>query len=637
MVRQSKKELNIIGSTNDRRRGRTGRPQRRREYDDFAYDEYELDYDDYDRSYDSYDSGYDDYDREYSGRRYIGYDRNDKGYDEYDDGYDEYDEYDEYDGYDDYDDGFDDYESRLRREEASYRALDKKIAANKKRSKEERRAARNNSYKDDKYYYEQSLHEHEYGRNPSRNGKKHKNKKLIILRNVGIIAVAVLVALFCVWKFVPGVKNAAVKSALKSSAGASVAQAMIGDDYNKNVLDKDFDKSKVAINAGVTAPEGYHSIALFGIDAREEGLTTPGSRSDSMMVVSVNEKTSEIKMASIYRDTFLLDSLNEYNEYYIGKANAAYALEGPLGAVNMLNRNWDLAITDYVVVNFGGLANIINELGGLTLEITDEEVEEINYRMDEQIQMFGGEYIKVENSGTVKLNGAQATAFCRIRAVDFHSPVDGQVYSNDFGRTARQRYALTEIMKQFKNLGVSKLVDVGNKICAGNVGSNKFIATSLSLSELMKFLSKVMDMNITGQEAFPVADHMHGAMLDCGDSLVADTLEENAGLLHRFLYNDMNYSPSGDLYTYANMISNAEIWQSANSGSGGGDDDNFNWEDVSYQTWEDSSGGSGGSQEGQPEQTEEPGNQETENTDETFNSGNEPDTELSGDTGAGEP
>ena len=637
MVRKSKKELNIIGSTsdNDEIRIEPGMQRNRKS----GYYDYEpprrdrnLDYDEYERDYDSYDSGYDDYDMDNS------------DYDSYDDLGGDYD-----------DDGFEDFETRLRKEEESYRELDRKIAANRNRTREERRMARKNayqgdfadgydeqydnydenydnesdenldnydefddgyyddydndydgdfyddeygdydefddenrSYKDDKHYYKRSLEDHPYGGHKGNNGKKHKNKKVIILRNIGIIVVAVLVVLFCVWKFVPSVKNTAVKTALKSDTGASVVNAMIGDDYNKNVLDTDFDKSKIVINDGVTAPEGYTTVALFGIDARNDELTTAGSRSDSMIVVSVEEATEEIKMASIYRDTFLLDSINDAGEYYIGKANAAYALEGPLGAVNMLNRNWDLAVTDYVVVNFGGLANIIDELGGLTLTISDEEVEEINYRMDEQIKIFGGEYVKVENSGTVKLNGAQATAFCRIRAVDFTSPLDGQVYSNDYGRTARQRYALTEIMKQFKNLGISKLVEVGNNICANNVGDNKFIATSLSLSDLMKFLSKVVDMNITGQEAFPSTDHIHGAMLDCGDSLVADTLEENVTLLHEFLYNQTGYSPSSDLYTYSAMISNEEAAESsggsANTYDENGDTD---WEDITYEQWEE--------------------------------------------------
>lgn len=640
MVRKSKKELNIIGSMNDddNLRIEPGLQGGNKGYYDYepGRRDRNLDYDEYEREYDSYDSGYDDYDLEQ-------------------DSYD----------YDDYEKGYDDYEDRLINEEESRKNPKRKDAAGKNRSRARKNSYRDDydesfeddikkerkdnfgrkgtqrkkgSYKDDKHYYKRSLEEHSYGGSKSRlnKNKSKKNKKMIILRNVGIIVAAVIVALFCVWKFVPSVKHAAVKTALKSGAGASVASAVIGDDYNNNVFDKDFDKSKIVINNGVTAPEGYTTVALFGLDARDGSLTTAGSRSDSMMVVSVEEATDEIKMASIYRDTFLLDSLNENGEYYIGKANAAYAFEGPLGAVNMLNRNWDLAVTDYVVVNFGGLAAIIDELGGLTLTISDEEVEEINYRMDEQIQVFGGEYVKVEQSGTVKLNGAQATAFCRIRAVDFTSPVDGQVYSNDFGRTARQRYALTEIMKQFKNLGLSKLVDVGNKLCAGNVGEKKFIATSLSLSELMEFLGKVVDMNITGQEAFPTADHMHGAMLECGDSIVADTLEENATLLHKFLYNETNYTPSSDLYTYAAMISSAEAAQSGNDYSDTYDENgDTDWSTVEYQQWEETTNDDSAAE--APEQTEPP-----EQTEETWE--NEPtedtggtDEETYDDTGTEEP
>ena len=373
-----------------------------------------------------------------------------------------------------------------------------------------------------------------------------KRKPILI---IAAVVACVLIALIVI----NSNKKEIVKGIMKSELGASVADTMVGESYSKNVWDSGFNRDRIVINNGVSTPEDYKVIALFGIDAREDDLKA-GSRSDSMIVLSFNEKTGDVKMGSVFRDTYLVDDCNENNEYYIGKANAAYMIGGPELAINMLNRNWDLAVTDYVVVNFAGLSNIIDAMGGVTLKVTDEEIKEINYHMKGQIDAFGGEYVELKEAGEVRMNGAQATTFCRIRSVDFVSPLDGQTYSIDFGRTARQRYALNQLFKEAKDAGVSKLISVINEVCENNVGDNKFIMTSLPLDETMKLLSGFMDMNISGQDAFPHTDRSYITMLDSGSTVVADTLEENAKLFHAFLFGQEDYSLSDDFYKYNSWI-----------------------------------------------------------------------------------
>lgn len=368
-----------------------------------------------------------------------------------------------------------------------------------------------------------------------------------------IIAAAVVVIAVLVFLLVPGLKKKVIQTAMKSDLGAAIAADVIGDGYAKNVFDKKFDRSKVHINNGVSTPKGYKVVALFGVDARGEDIRQ-GSRADTMMLVTINEETGEIKLGSVYRDTYLVCDTNDTDEYYIGKANAAYAIGGPEGALSMLNRNWDLAVTDYVVVNFGGMANIVDALGGVTLEVTKEEVEEINYHMGGQIDAYGGKYVPVKKAGKVDLNGAQATAFCRIRSVDFKNPMDGKTYEIDYGRTARQRYAIYTLLEQARENGVSDLVRAVNEICDNNVGDNKFILSSLPFEEFVKIMGVLLDLNIVGQSAFPNTDRAYITALDSGLTVVADTLEKNMQLLHEFLYGRKNYKGSEDFYKYDSWI-----------------------------------------------------------------------------------
>ena len=148
---------------------------------------------------------------------------------------------------------------------------------------------------------------------------------------------------------------------------------------------------------------GYQNIALFGVDSREQDLLSGDNRSDAIMICSINKKTGEIKLVSVYRDTLLDIGGGEYR-----KCNAAYAYGGPQQAVAMLNTNLDLNITDFVTVGFEGLADTIDALGGIDLEITEEEMEYMNSYMDDMYYEIGTEYDEVTDWGMQHLSGIQA-------------------------------------------------------------------------------------------------------------------------------------------------------------------------------------------------------------------------------------
>ena len=388
---------------------------------------------------------------------------------------------------------------------------------------------------------------------PKRTGKRPPQKKKGRRRlKTALCVILAIVLAFGIIFAIPSLRTPVFKAILKSPLGPVAGQLIFGGNYEKYVRDKEFDSSAVRIHPGVATPSGNLSVALFGVDARSEDLTI-GTNADSMMVVNVDGK-GEMKMASIFRDTYLMSRTKD-GEEIISKANSAYSRGGPLGAVNMLNENFDLALTDYVVVNFWGLANIIDLLGGIRLTVTEDEREALNYHMYEQNYYGGTKYKPLKKSGkAVLLNGDQATAFCRLRKVTFHSPADGQTYRDDYGRAARQRYVLMELLSQTKAQGMLKLMMLSNKLFAANGGEKKFIQTSMTMTELVRFFAAASDMNLTGSEGFPAEDHMYGAMLDSGSTVVCDTLEDNVKLLHRFLYGTENYEPSDGLKQVAEQI-----------------------------------------------------------------------------------
>lgn len=291
-----------------------------------------------------------------------------------------------------------------------------------------------------------------------------------------------------------------------------------------------------------TAMKGYRNIALFGVDSRDEKLGK-GTRSDTIMIASINEDTGDVKLCSVFRDTYLNLGNDSYN-----KCNAAYAKGGPEQAINMLNMNLDLNVTDYVTVGFNGLIKTIDALGGVTLDINEDEIKHLN---NYQISMVGKstdgktftanegvDYTPVTQAGRQRLNGLQATAYCRIRYA-----------GNDFTRAQRQRTVLNAVMDEAKKASPSQL----NKIL-NNVLPN--VSTSLDVEEMGEVLKNLNKYNITGSDGFPFESNRDtGTVGKKGSCVIPADLSQNVVLLHQFLFDDNEYTVSEQVKQYSNKIS----------------------------------------------------------------------------------
>ena len=287
-----------------------------------------------------------------------------------------------------------------------------------------------------------------------------------------------------------------------------------------------------------TAMKGYRNIALFGIDARNDNLDK-GNRSDTIMIASINQDTGEVKLCSVYRDTYM----NLGNDKY-SKCNAAYAAGGPKQAIDMLNMNLDMNITNYISIGFEGLIETIDSLGGIQIDVKEDEIKHLN---NYQASMFSTEtkekltdnYVKVTQPGLQTLNGLQATAYCRIR----------YTAGDDFKRAERQRTVLLAILEKAKTASVGTLNDTLDKVLPN-------VATNLDTKEMLSVLKDLASYKVVATDGFPFeTNRVTGKVGKAGSCVIPTSLEDNVVLLHKFFFEQEEYTPSKSVSNYSARVS----------------------------------------------------------------------------------
>ena len=301
-------------------------------------------------------------------------------------------------------------------------------------------------------------------------------------------------------------------------------------------------KEKIVVNQEAPKMTGYKTYVLFGIDTRGEGSQYSAQNSDTMIIVSVNNDTKEVRMVSVYRDTLL----NVGDDTYT-KANAAYALGGPEQAITMLNTNLDLDISDYATADFSALVEVIDDLGGLDIPLSYAEIEHMNNYCVETSKLTGKDYTPIEKPepkpedeeaivGTYHLNGVQATSYCRIR----------YTASLDMGRTERQRRVIQMIVDKAKKAGLSTIFDIMDQVFP-------MVKTSVSKTEILKMIPAMIGYSIDETTGFP-NDYKFAQVK--GSVIVPTTLESNVLKMHQFLYGDTSYTPTQDVLNRSAQITN---------------------------------------------------------------------------------
>lgn len=320
--------------------------------------------------------------------------------------------------------------------------------------------------------------------------------------------------------------------------GGLFVYAKLGKLNHETINEEELD-----VNESVTENQvmkGYTTIALVGIDSRDDKLKSDWN-SDTMIIASINNDTKKVKLVSVYRDTYLCLGEDEDGNNSYGLANSAYCTGGAKKMINMLNKNLDMNISDFVTVNFQAVAETVELLGGIDVEMKKEEVVHLNNYCVETSEVTGMDYTPLEEiEGVHHLNGVQAVAYARIRKTS----------GNDFRRAARQREVIYRIVEKAKNSSIATLNTVLDKIFP-------MIYTSLTEKEILSMGMNMLSYDIEDQTGFPF-DHLYGdtvkEAMDGVDCVLPITLESNVIKLHEFLYPEDSYVPSNEVKTYSQEI-----------------------------------------------------------------------------------
>lgn len=277
----------------------------------------------------------------------------------------------------------------------------------------------------------------------------------------------------------------------------------------------------------------YTNIALFGLDSRE-GELEGGVQSDTIMIASINNETNDVKLVSVYRDTLLQQKDGTYE-----KANSAYTRGGPEEAISLLNRNFDLDIKNYASVNFNALVDVIDLLGGLEIEMTQEEAFYCNGYAFETAQVTGKEMTQIkEEAGTQLLDGVHAVGYARIRYTE----------GNDFKRTERQRIVLEKVVEKAKKASFTTLNKIIDEVFPQ-------VSTSFSSADLLGFAANAMNYNIVNTSGFPFEVTTSDNVLHhSGSYVVPIDFSSNVSRLHEYLFDEKNYTPSDTVQQIDNDI-----------------------------------------------------------------------------------
>ena len=291
----------------------------------------------------------------------------------------------------------------------------------------------------------------------------------------------------------------------------------------------DIDEADLGVSSQVEENlSGYRNIALFGIDSRDSSLGK-GNRSDCIIIASINNDTKEVKLISVYRDTYV-----NIEGYGLDKITHAYSYgEAPL-ALKTLNENFDLNITEFATVNFDAVAEAINALGGVTIDVKPEEVQYINSYINETSKVTGLSTEKVTSSGTQTLDGVQAVAYSRIRYTE----------GGDYKRAERMRTVVEAMVEKFKTKNISEMNQIIDQILPE-------VYTNITSGDIFSLLPSVASFKVTDSIGWPY--ETKGITLDRWYG-VPVTLESNVTRLHEEAFGETDYTPSDRVKEISNEI-----------------------------------------------------------------------------------
>ena len=338
-----------------------------------------------------------------------------------------------------------------------------------------------------------------------RNREKKKNRGLKIFGIIVLVLIIILVAIIgFTYFFVTSKLNKIQK------VDIDISQLDISEEAEQNL-------------------SGYRNIALFAIDSRSNEDYGRGNRSDGIIIASINNDTKEVRLASVYRDTYV-----QIEGHGLDKITHAYSYgEAPL-AISTLNTNLDLNIKEFVTVNFDAVAEAINELGGVTITVDSQELNYINKYIKETSSVTGITTNQLSTPGTLTLDGVQAVAYARIRYTE----------GGDYKRAERMR---TVVEATFNKLKTKSLTEINSFV--DNILPK--IYTNISTNDMIAMIPDLTKYKVSDSIGWPY--EIRGITMSAWYGIPV-TLESNVTRLHQELFGEQNYTPSETVKNISNQI-----------------------------------------------------------------------------------
>ena len=327
-----------------------------------------------------------------------------------------------------------------------------------------------------------------------------------------------------------------------------VLAAVLAGNYYLNVQYsklnyQEIDLNKIAISkTGV--PSNYRNIVIFGIDSNQDDLSND-FRTDSIIVLSLNENNNTVKMFSIYRDTYFKMDLDVVDNKKVSekqvifdKVNHAY-YDGVENSLKVINTNMDLNISEYVIGNYSTVIDAVEFLDGIELDITKDELKYINGYVEHINKTTKNKSPKVTTAGTQKVNGVQACAYCRIRYTE----------GGDYKRTERMRTVLNKIAEKVRALPLSQINEFLNVVLPD-------IETNIKVDDIINMIPKALTISVEDSFGWPY--ETEGIWFDNYGTKdffgPAKTLESNVKKLHVELFGQTEYEVPENIVTISNEI-----------------------------------------------------------------------------------
>ena len=342
-----------------------------------------------------------------------------------------------------------------------------------------------------------------YERNKEREEENNMRKKKKMNKGLKIFLIILLVLVI----FILGL----------GVAGYTFVNGKIGKMQKENI-----DTTAVGINEETKQElKGYRNIALLGIDSRADDYGL-GNRSDCMMIASINQETNEIKLISVYRDTYVY--VMENGTKRLDKITHAYSYGGAQNTLKSLNEAMDLIITEFVTVNFDAVIAAVDSLGGVYIDIDKSEIKYVNDYIDATSESSGVKSSHITHAGRQKLDGVQAVSYTRVRYTT----------GGDYKRTERMRTVVEAMLSKAKTLNVGQLNSFADTILPK-------IRTNISTSEIWGLIPKLASFKVTESIGWPY--DTKGITLDRWYG-VPVTLQSNVERLHKEAFEQEDYEAS---------------------------------------------------------------------------------------------